>query len=188
MSPIAAYLEELAALLRRGTRRRRILAEVRTHLLDAAAAGCEPGEEAEVAQRRAVARFGSPPEVAGAFNALRRRRRALVRRAAVVAVVGVATASVGTAIPNANAAMPTTSPSRDVARYCMSVSSASLREWVLDRNIGCCLHIAPASAPLSRRNPTRPRATGPSSTPARDQCHAVPAHRRVTCPRRVVPR
>ena len=35
MSPIAAYLDELAVLLRRDARRR-ILAEVRTHLTDAA--------------------------------------------------------------------------------------------------------------------------------------------------------
>jgi hypothetical protein len=97
VSPIAAYLEELAGLLRRGARRRRILAEVRTHLLDAAAAGRERGEAAEAAQHRAVARFGSPPEVARAFNAIGRRRRALVRRAAAVALAGVATASVGTA-------------------------------------------------------------------------------------------
>jgi hypothetical protein len=97
VSPIAAYLEELSGLLRRGARRRRILAEVRTHLLDAAAAAHEPGEEADAAQRRAVARFGSPPEVARAFNAIHRRRRALVRRAAAVVLTGVATASVGTA-------------------------------------------------------------------------------------------
>jgi hypothetical protein len=96
VSPIADYLEELAGLLRRGTRRRRILAEVRGHLLDAAARR-EPGEEAEAAQRRAVARFGSPPEVARAFNAVRRRRRAIARRFAAVALACVATASVGTA-------------------------------------------------------------------------------------------
>jgi hypothetical protein len=97
VSPIAAYLDELGRLLRFGTRRRRIIAEVRTHLLDAAAAAREPGEEAEVAQRRAVERFGSPPDVARAFNAIHRRRRALVRRAAAVALAGAATASVGTA-------------------------------------------------------------------------------------------
>jgi hypothetical protein len=97
VSPIAAYLDELAGLLRRGARRRRILAEVRTHLLDAAAAAREPGEEADAAQRRAVARFGSPPEVARAFNAIHRRRHALVRRAAAVTLAGAATASVGTA-------------------------------------------------------------------------------------------
>jgi len=96
VSPIAAYLEELSGLLRCG-RRRRIVAEVRSHLLDAAAAAREPDEDAQAAQRRAVARFGSPTEVARAFNAGRRRRSALARRAAAVALAGAATASVGTA-------------------------------------------------------------------------------------------
>jgi hypothetical protein len=97
MSPVTAYLDELAHLLRRHDRRR-ILAEVRTHLIDAAAAGRAPGEHDETAQHRAVARFGSPAEVAGAFNAVRRRRhRALPRRAAAVLLASAATASLGTA-------------------------------------------------------------------------------------------
>jgi hypothetical protein len=96
VSPIAAYLDELAALLRRG-RRRRILAEVRGHLLDASAAGLDPGEGAEAAQQRAVARFGSPFEVARAFNAVRPRSRALPRRLAALALSMGAMASVGTA-------------------------------------------------------------------------------------------
>lgn len=96
MSPIAEYLDELGGLLRRGSRRR-IIAEVRAHLLDAAAVGHGPGEAADAAARRAVARFGSPMEVACAFNAVRRRRRALPRRVAAVMLAGAATASLGTA-------------------------------------------------------------------------------------------
>jgi len=93
---IAAYLDELGGLLRRGSRRR-ILAEVRAHLLDAAAAGGVSGEAGDAAARRAVARFGSPLDVARQFNAVRRRRRALPRRAAAVLLAGAATASLGTA-------------------------------------------------------------------------------------------
>lgn len=98
MSPIAAYLQELGGLLH-CRRRRRIVAEIRAHLLDAAAAAREPDEDAQAAQRRAVARFGSPTEVASAFNRERRRNslRALARRGAAVALAGAATASVGTA-------------------------------------------------------------------------------------------
>ena len=96
MSPIAGYLDELAALLRRSARRR-ILAEVRMHLTDAADAAHVPGEGTEAAQRRAVARFGSPQEVARAFNAVRRPRRALPRRAAAVVLASGAMASLGTA-------------------------------------------------------------------------------------------
>ena len=96
MTPIAAYLDELAALLRRGSRRR-ILAEVRAHLLDATAADGRPGEAPEAAQVRAVARFGSPSEVARSFNALRRRPRALVSRASAVLLATATTASLGTA-------------------------------------------------------------------------------------------
>jgi hypothetical protein len=96
VTPIAAYLDELALLLRRGSRRR-ILAEVRAHLLDAAVAGGRPGEEPEVAQSRAVARFGNPPDVARAFNAVRHRPRALVRRASAVLLATATTASLGTA-------------------------------------------------------------------------------------------
>jgi hypothetical protein len=96
VSPIAAYLDELAVLLRRDARRR-ILAEVRTHLTDAAAAARVPGEAAEAAQHRVVARFGSPEEVARAFNSVRRPRRALPRRVAAVMLASGAMASLGTA-------------------------------------------------------------------------------------------
>jgi hypothetical protein len=96
VSPIAAYLDELSRLLvRRG--RRRVLVEVHMHLLDAAAARSALGEDAEVAQRQAVARFGAPREVARQFNAVARRSRRLVRRIGAVALACVASASLGTA-------------------------------------------------------------------------------------------
>jgi len=96
VSPIAAYLDELSRLLaRRG--RRRVLAEVRMHLLDAAAAHDPLGEDPEAAQRQAVARFGAPREVAQQFNAVARRSRRLLRRVVAVGVACVASASLGTA-------------------------------------------------------------------------------------------
>ena len=96
MSPIAAYLEELSGYLRRG-RRRRILAEVRAHLLDAAAADTLLGADPDGAAALAVERFGPPSRVASQFNSLRRRPRAIARRAAAVVLASAATASLGTA-------------------------------------------------------------------------------------------
>ncbi len=96
MSPITAYLEELSARLRRGARRR-VLAEVRGHLLEAAAADCERGEDPQLAQQRAVTRFGAPEDVARQFNAVRRRPRALVQRAAAALFASAAMASLGSA-------------------------------------------------------------------------------------------
>lgn len=96
MSPIAAYLDELSGQLRRG-RRRRILAEVRAHLLDAVAADTLLGADPDSAAALAVERFGPPSRVASQFNALRRRPRAIARRAAAVVLASAATASLGTA-------------------------------------------------------------------------------------------
>jgi hypothetical protein len=96
VSPIAEYLAELSVHLRRD-RRRRILAEVRAHLLEAAAAealsGCDPYR----AEHSAVERFGPPAKVADQFNALRRRPLALVHRSAAVMLASAAMATLGTA-------------------------------------------------------------------------------------------
>jgi len=96
VNPIADYIAELSGELRRG-RRRRILAEVRAHLVEAAAADASRGVEPIRAAQRAVERFGPPSRVASQFNALRRRPRALVHRAAAVMLAGAAMASAGTA-------------------------------------------------------------------------------------------
>ena len=79
------------------TSRRRILAEVDAHLLEAAAAGCARGEEIDAAARVAVARFGEPADVARQFNALRSRPAAIGRRVLAVALATVATGGIGTA-------------------------------------------------------------------------------------------
>jgi hypothetical protein len=96
VSPIAAYLEELAGQLRRG-HRRRILAEVGAHLLESAAADSLTGGDRDRAERGAIERFGPPARVASQFNAVRRRPRALMHRAAAVMLASAAMATVGTA-------------------------------------------------------------------------------------------
>ena len=96
MSPIATYLAELRLLLHRRSRRR-ILAEVSAHLTDAAANAHARGEDLDSAQRHAIAGFGAPADVARQFNAVRRRPRAIIRRAVAVSLTCAATASLGSA-------------------------------------------------------------------------------------------
>jgi len=96
MNAVVDYLEELSGQLRRA-RRARILAEVRAHLLDAVAAEVLLGADPDRAAALAVERFGSPARVARQFNALRRRPRAMVQRAAAVILASAATATLGTA-------------------------------------------------------------------------------------------
>jgi hypothetical protein len=96
VNPIAEYLAELSRQLRR-SKRRRILAEVRAHLLEAAGADASRGVDADRAAQSAVERFGPPARVASQFNALRRHPRALPQRAAAVMLAGAAMATLGTA-------------------------------------------------------------------------------------------
>jgi hypothetical protein len=97
VSPIvAAYLDELALLLPRASRRR-ILAEVEAHLDDAAAAAVARGEHAETAASRAVSRFGAPADVARQFTAVRRRPAAIARRLLAVSLAAAGTGGIGTA-------------------------------------------------------------------------------------------
>jgi hypothetical protein len=96
MNAVGNYLDELSGHLRRG-RRARILAEVRAHLVDAAAAEILLGADPDRAAALAVERFGPPARVARQFNALRRRPRAIAQRAAAVMLASAATASLGTA-------------------------------------------------------------------------------------------
>jgi hypothetical protein len=96
VNPIADYLEQLAVLLRR-SRRRRIVAEVRAHLLEAAAADPLHRSDPQLAALHAVERFGSPVRVASQFNAVRRRPRALIQRAAALMLASAGMATLGTA-------------------------------------------------------------------------------------------
>jgi hypothetical protein len=95
---IDAYLDELERHLRvpRGARRR-ILTEVRAHLLDAAEVEQRWTAEESCAAERAVLRFGLAAETARQFNFRAGRRNALLRRALVPSIAAFAVASMATA-------------------------------------------------------------------------------------------
>jgi len=96
--PIDAYLRELERELRvRGKARRRILAELRAHLLDAVEAERSSGAGQELAAQRAVVRFGLVAETARQFNCLAARRGAILRRTLVPWVAAVALSLMATA-------------------------------------------------------------------------------------------
>jgi hypothetical protein len=96
--PIAAYLEELERQLRVPRRaRRRILTEVRAHLLDAADAEQPSAAGGRCAAERAVVRFGLAAETAHQFNRPGSRRNALLRRALVPSIAALAVTSMATA-------------------------------------------------------------------------------------------
>jgi hypothetical protein len=97
-NPIDAYLEELKSELRVSRRtRRRILTEVRAHLLDAAEAErASTGDESRAAGR-AVLRFGPAVETAREFNRPAGSRNALLRRALVPSIAAFAVSSMATA-------------------------------------------------------------------------------------------
>ncbi len=107
--PIDLYLGELKRrLVVRGRSRRRVLAEVRAHLLEAADAERSPGDLEGDAAARAVTRFGPPAETAREFNRGARHRRNLARRALVPSLAAVALTSLATA--TVLAFYPSTSP------------------------------------------------------------------------------
>jgi hypothetical protein len=86
---IAAYLNELAgALAFDPALASRVVTEAREHLADAAAEG--DGEDREEAERRAVARFGDPRELAAQFAAVSLARQAW--RVGVVIVLAIVVA------------------------------------------------------------------------------------------------
>ena len=96
MNAITDYLASLSGQLPRSGRRR-ILAEVRAHLQEAADAGSRRGVDADRAARLAVERFGPPERVAIQFKAVRPRPRALLQRATAVMLAGATMATLGTA-------------------------------------------------------------------------------------------
>jgi len=96
VTPIHDYLRELSVLLRR-SRRRRIIAEVQAHLLEAAAADPLHASNPELAARQAIERFGPPARVAGQFNALRRRPLAMLQRVSAVMLACAGMGSLGAA-------------------------------------------------------------------------------------------
>jgi hypothetical protein len=110
---IDAYLEELKRQLRVPRRtRRRILTEVRAHLLDAAEAEQPWAANGRCAAERAVLRFGPAVETARQFDRRVSRRNALLRRALVPSIAAVAVTSMATATVWAFGPNPAPSQSR----------------------------------------------------------------------------
>ena len=97
--PIAVYVRELGSRLGGSwLRRRRIIAEVRSHLSEAVASDRLAEQDPAGAARRAIARFGTVEETAQAFAAgreqdLRRGRSRLGVAAAAAALVCAAVAT-----------------------------------------------------------------------------------------------
>lgn len=96
--PIEAYLRSLERELRLPRRaRRRILAEVRAHLADAAEDERSTSCDETVAAQRAVVRVGLAAETARQFNRVRRSRHVALRRAALPSIAAAALTLLGTA-------------------------------------------------------------------------------------------
>jgi hypothetical protein len=160
--PIDAYLRELKReLCVRGRARRRILAEVRAHLLDAAEAEQSTGVEKGVATQRAVVRFGLAAETARKFNCLAARRGAVLRRALVPWIAAVALTSMATGTVWAFQAGPAP-PQQALAR-------PALRQRCVQRAVA----FSPA---LARR--TVPRTSFLTAPRARSVCGARHANAR----------
>jgi hypothetical protein len=90
MSPIDAYLDDLrTALPALPILRRRIVAEIRDHLLTVAAEEEESGASRAVAEQRAVERTGPPRPLAAEFVALEARRGMMTANRAAPATLAV---------------------------------------------------------------------------------------------------
>lgn len=96
---ISAYLRELKAHLRaRGLRRRRIVEEVQTHLLQSAHDLRNRGiANSEQATQAAIDRFGDAKEMAAQFNFRPAKRRMLERRLVVLWTSWIAAMAMGSA-------------------------------------------------------------------------------------------
>jgi hypothetical protein len=115
---IDEYLLELERRLTGPSRRRRrIVAEVRAHLEDAASAAVRAGKEPAAAEAEAVARFGSARDVAGGFRPL--LLCAQLTRAALALALGLAVAAPVVYLVTENLLPPATwaadSPPADLA-------------------------------------------------------------------------
>lgn len=117
-NPIDVYLDELRSQLRVSCRaRRRILTEVRAHLLDAAEAEQPWTTDESCAAERAVLRFGLTAETARQFNRRTGRRNTLLRRALAPSIAAFAVTSMATATVWAFGPGPAPSRSRQVSDH-----------------------------------------------------------------------
>lgn len=153
---IDAYLDELERQLRVPRRaRRRILTEVREHLLDAAEAEQSSTAEGSCAAERAVLRFGPAAETARQFNRPASRHNALLRRALVPWIAALAVTSTATATVWAFGPSPAPSPLRQAPGH------LTLRHHYAARTVDLSQPRAPRSS-----LPTAPRkraAGGPAA-------------------------
>jgi hypothetical protein len=159
--PIHAYLREFKRELRvRGMARRRILAELHAHLLDAAESEQSRSSEEGVAAQRAVVRFGLAAETAHQFNCLAARRSDVLRRALVPWIAAVALSLTATATVWAfHAGPPSSQP---------ALAHHAPRER--------CVQRPTALSPARARD--LPRASFPPVARARAACDVRRAHAR----------
>jgi hypothetical protein len=96
---IDRYLDELRRQLRLRpvTGRRRFIAEVRAHLVDATEAGMAAGLPLDLAERQAVERFGRPDEISRGWAGPHWWSRAVVALFAACALLTISTAALFTA-------------------------------------------------------------------------------------------
>jgi hypothetical protein len=143
---IDAYLDELERELRVPRRaRRRILTEVRAHLLDAAEAEQPWATKGSCAAERAVLRFGPATETARQFNRPTGRRYALLRRALVPSIAAFVVTSMATATVWAFGPGPAPSSSRQAPDHLAHRHHHAARTGELSRTRA--LRDAPRSSP-----------------------------------------
>jgi hypothetical protein len=143
---IDEYLAALARQLRVGRRsKRRILREIETHLLDAAAREEQAGCSRPEAEVRAVSRMGSVQVLAERFSRPPNRKTQLVYGGVAAAILAgaIATALVFAFNPTANkriASPPTHQPLRAFIRSCgpgCTISRQRIRAKVQSCGPGC---------------------------------------------------
>jgi hypothetical protein len=178
--PIHAYLREFKRELRvRGMARRRILAELRAHLLDAAEGEESRGGEEGVAAQRAIVRFGLAAETACEFNCLADRRSAVLRRALVPWIVVAALSSTATATvwafhaspPPPQRALAHPAPRERCVKRPIALSPARARDFpgasfplVAGARAVCDVRHANARRVLGHTAPPTPRRLAPAGS------------------------
>lgn len=132
MDEIESYLDDLATRLRIGpARARRFLAEAEEHLRQTVAREEAAGADAELAQRRAIERFGSAREVADSANGpLLGRLGPLVVGAAHLTAVGSAAILAGTLLAQLVAVVTSTTSAFGLPHDHVP-SHASVAHWLV---------------------------------------------------------
>ncbi|MEP7089525.1 MAG: hypothetical protein ABI776_05390 [Nocardioidaceae bacterium] len=131
MDQIDAYLDELAVRLRIGPARvRRLLAEAEEHLREAAARDVAAGTDQQLAEHRAVERFGTPRQVAAAANGSTVSLLGpLAQGGAHLAAVASVTVLAGSLLAHLVAAVTSTTSAFGLPRGALP-SPARIGQWV----------------------------------------------------------